>query len=205
MSILTIYLAALGIGGALLVMTLVLGGDGDADADVDADVDVDGVDVDGGADAGHGDADHGAGFDGISAWLPVASGRFWIFCTAGFGLVGTILTAAELASFPITLAVSIGVGYVAGWSMVTVMRRLQGQEVSSSIGEEDYVGAHGRVVLPVVPGRTGKVQLHIGGRRVDLLAVTEDDKEHAIGQRVVVYAVKDDGTVVVTRMEELPG
>lgn len=215
MSMLTLYLIALGIGGAMVIITLVLGGDGDADADADfhagggGDLHADaGGDVhleasgDGAGDV-HGDADgDGGSLDFLSAWLPLSSLRFWTFFAAAFGLAGTLLTALELGPSPVIAVGSIAVGYLCGWGVVASMRKMGSQVVSSSLGSEDYVGAAGKVVLPIAAGRTGKIRLHLAGRVIEVLAETEEEEEIAAGEPVMVYEVKDDGRAVVARGEK---
>lgn len=196
---LSLYLIALLVGGFLLALSIIGGhADSDADFDIDADVDVD-ADAD-----GDGDFDHGMGaFDAMVAWLPFASLRFWTFFAAFFGLTGVVLEAGEFTARFVTLGVAIGIGYVCGAGMTTVVRRLRRTRVDSSLGADDFIGESARVILPVAPGTTGKVRLEIKGRVVELLAETEDEVALAAGQICTVYGVKEDGRAVVARAAEL--
>jgi hypothetical protein len=201
---LTLYLIALAIGGTLVAASLLFGGDvDDLDADVDADIDAD-VDADVDADA---DADHDtdvAGSDVLDAWLPITSLRFWTFALAFFGLTGTLLRGLNLLSSSTLIAIIAGaVGWVSGIAMVSVYRKLKAEVVDSSLSETDYVGATGTVVLPVEPGKTGKVRLHLKGRDVEMLADTDDDDTFAIRQSVIVWAITNDGRVMVSRPHAL--
>jgi membrane protein implicated in regulation of membrane protease activity len=194
---LMLYLAALGLGGTFLLASLFMGGHGEGgDADMHADAHADG-------DAsGHGDADdHAGAVDGVLAWMPVTSLRFWTFFLAFFGLTGSLLTLFGLASSQVTIAAIAGViGYGSGWAVVTTLRHLSRNETSSGVSERDYVGATGRVMVPVSRNKVGKVRIEIKGRTVEMLARTEDDTEFASQQPVIIYGVAD-GHVLVTRAE----
>jgi hypothetical protein len=192
MSLLALYLTALIIGGVLLAVSLVVGGEHGEHGDAGA--------------GPHPDHDHGHGHDGhgaeLLAWFPIASLRFWTFFLAGCGLVGTACTVLGVAS-SLSLPVAIAVGYVAGWGFVSVSRRLQRSSADSSLSEKDYIGATARVVLSVSRDRTGKVRLHLKGRTIELLADTDEEQPLGERQLVTVYALKENGNVMVTRGEGL--
>lgn len=193
---LTLYLIALAVGGTMVLASLLFGGDfDDLEADVDVDADID-ADVDADAD---GDTDHDTG-DLLAGWLPVTSLRFWIFFAAFFGLTGTLLVGLKLIdSGAIVAALSGAVGWSAGAAIVAAYRRLKDQVVDSTLGEDDYIGANGIVVLPVAKGRTGKVRLELAGRTVELLADTEEEEPLDIRQIVTVWGIVDDGRVLIAR------
>lgn len=213
MSMLTWYLVALVVGGTLVAVSLIFGGDGDHDHDVDHDFDIDAdmdmdadveAEVEADADADH-EMDHGvSGLDALQGWLPIASMRFWTFFLAFFGLTGTVVTAGSLLGGIATPILATAVGYVCGASITNSIRRLRKQVVDSSLGEKDYVGATAKVVLPVSKGKTGKIRMTIKGRVVELMAQTDDDVDLGLNQAVMVYALRDDGTAVVSRTEQLP-
>ena len=159
-----LYYVTLAIGGTLVLVSLLLGGD--HDHDVDADVDLD-VDVDADADA---DFDHG-GFDALDAWLPFMSLRFWTFCLAFFGLTGTLLTTLELGGSQLTVGLLAGgMGYVAGVGASAAIRKLRNEVVDSSLRADDYVGESATVMVPIARGKRGKV---LRVRREDGRAVVE--------------------------------
>jgi membrane protein implicated in regulation of membrane protease activity len=135
------------------------------------------------------------------AWLPVTSLRFWTFFLAFSGLTGMLLTLFGLASGPVVIAAISGViGYSSGWAVVATIRHLSRNESNSAVSERDYVGATGRVMVPVSKDKVGKVRIEIKGRTVEMLARTEDDIEFKSQQPVIIYAVADDH-VLVTRAE----
>lgn len=211
---LTLYYVALGIGGTLLLATLVMGGDNDHDVDhdvdFDADVDMD-VDVDADADVDH-DIDHhvgvhdGVGADAILGWLPLTSVRFWMFFLAFFGVTGTVMTLAKMMSSTGAIAgISSAVGYISGMGIVLTMRSLKKNQADSAVKSEDYIGETATVLVPVGKDNPGKVRVELRGRHIDLLAVTEEDKPFGARDRVTVYAMTDDGMAVITRTgHELP-
>ncbi len=212
---LVLYVVALGLGGTLLAASLVLGGDHEGDVDggapelsADADADAGGADVDHEVDHAIGahdtdDAGHAA-FDAVTSWLPFASVRFWTFFLAFFGLTGTTLVVGDLShNQPLIAGLSIGVGYLSGMSIVTVLRRLRSQRADSNLDREDYIGATGTVVLRVAKGHTGKIRLELKGRIVELIADTEEEPvSFEIKDRVMVYGITEDGRAIVTRTEE---
>jgi hypothetical protein len=205
---LVLYVVALGIGGTLVAASLLLGSndhdvdaDADFDTDFDADVDVDAdADLDGDHDFSHAD---GVGMDAVMAWLPFMSMRFWTFFLAFFGLTGASLTLAEAIGDKILIAIIAGViGYAAGVTVVSAIRKLRKDEVDSSVAESDYVGSTGVITIAVGKGKTGKVRVEVKGRTVELLAQTEDDATYAIKQSVLIYGVNEDGNVLVTRTDK---
>ncbi len=197
------YLVALALGGTFVVASLLFGGDADTDlVDVDVDMDIDAdVDMDADADVeGDGDGDtEGWGFDGVLAWLPVTSLRFWTFFLAFFGLTGTVLTSfALLEDAWIIAAISGAIGYMSGGSMVAAMRHLSRNQTDSTVSEKDYVGANGIVMVPVSKDRVGKIRIELKGRTVELLAKTEESAPLPTKESVMIYALAGD-CVLVTR------
>ena len=189
MSLMALYITAFLIGAGLITFTLVVG-NGDADADGPADVD--------GGEVGEADAVETGGVGDLLGWLPITSLRFWTFFAAGFGATGAALLASGFGS-GLSLGAAIPVGYIAGTGFSLALRRLAKSETDSSLGERDYVGALGTVVLPIGRESTGKVRLSLKGRTVELLANTEDDELLREREQVMVYGVKPDGNVLVSR------
>ncbi len=208
------YVVALGIGGTLVLASMIMGGK-------DADGDGHDHDHDHGHDHDHDHGGHsheamvvaadqemtvhhdGGVADAALALLPVTSVRFWTFFLAFFGLTGMTLTLATLGPGVVVNAlISAGVGYASGLSVVSVGRKLQKQSYDSSIGYGDYLGNTAVVTLPVARGRTGKVRLDLKGRTVELMADTEDDRTYDAHQRVLIYQMTPDGRALVTREGE---
>jgi len=199
---LTIYLITLLTGGLLVATSALLGdADVDTDLDVDADLDVDGdvdADIDADADADIDSGGLGGLGDAVQAWLPFASMRFWTFGAAFFGLTGVLLeTASPLSGLSAGL-VSGAVGYLCGTGATRIIRALRKQRVDSSVGELDFLGAQGRVLLTVKQGQPGKIRLELKGRTIDLMAETPDGEPLTPGQPVIVFDVVTGGNVRVT-------
>ncbi len=174
-----VYWTSLIIGGALLLPSLLVG-DIDFDADVDVDVDVD-ADVDADSEAG-----------GAPAWLSV---RFWTFALAFFGLTGVLLGLLDVA-FVLRLGAASLMGLVSGLGVSVAVARLKAERVDSTLREGDLVGEHGPLLLPVGPGVTGKVQLRVKGRQLEVIA-TNDRMDLARGTWVQVYAMDPAGAAFV--------
>lgn len=210
---LAFYLVCLLIGGVLVAVSALGGGhDGDAELDVGSDVelaldlDLDGdFDLDGDLDL-DADADIDADADGeldaelgLGAWFPIASMRFWTFFLAFGGLTGFSLTLFDLAGGAIVVAfVAALVGYVCGLGISRLVKHLRTEHVGSTVAENDLLGATASVLLPVQADAPGKVRIELGGRIVDVTAVTEDTEPLSAKRDVLVYRIDEDGTVFVT-------
>jgi membrane protein implicated in regulation of membrane protease activity len=152
---------------------------------------------DAGAD-GH-DATHGDSSDqahDASAWSLVASVRFWSFGLLAFGMVGTALTALQLAGATVTTVIAVVSGLGSGFFAAGVIRRLSSHPSSSHAGAKDVVGRVGRVIVPLVPGGLGKVRVDIKGAEVDYVARCNETV--GAGEAVIVEE-SEEGEVVVSR------
>lgn len=177
-----VYLGAVAFGVTLLVASLVLGG----------------KDTDHG-DGGDGHADDGGDL-GI-AWLPVASLRFWVFVLTFGGGAGLALTALGSTS-ALAAAGAAGIGWAAGAIAVAVVRNLTKHSVSSELDAEDFVGATGTLLLPVGPGKPGKVRVELKGRTEDFVAhIVDDGGELATGSAVLIVAEGAGGSLIVAKGE----
>lgn len=207
---LPLYLGALALGGVLIAASVLMGGGSDSDVDVDADVDVD-VDVDVDADIDVDvDADADLDIDGgmdkdvdVGAWLPFLSVRFWTFGLASFGLMGTLLTLEGFGTAVAAPSSSV-LGLVVGWTAAWAFRKLKASSVSGDTGLRDVGGSEGEVLLPVGPGKRGKIRAMVGGQWVDLIAETGDGDLIQRKEKVLVVAVTD-GVAQVTRLRQLTG
>jgi membrane protein implicated in regulation of membrane protease activity len=182
-----LYLVALVIGGGTLALQLLLGGNSDADVHADADVH---VDVGGGdvhTDTGDGHDTHAHGDGGF---LPIfLSLRFWVYGLLGFGMVGAALHYLGLASSFVTPLIAAAVGLLSGFLASWTFRALARADTTSSAEATDAVGQVGRVLVPCVRGRKGKVRIELRGQTLDLIATT-DDEELASGSQVLVEEIR---------------
>jgi hypothetical protein len=172
----TIYLAAIAFGVTLLLASILLGGK---------------------------DTDHGDGPDtGIGlAWAPVMSLRFWVFFLAFGGGAGYALT--RLDSSQVVAAIgALGVGWAAGAVAVLVVHKIGKESVSSEVAANELVGSTGTLVLPVGPGKPGKVRVDVKGRSEDFVATLVDDgQELPTGAAVLIIAEGERGSLLVAKSE----
>ena len=152
------YLGAVAFGVTLLVASLALGG----------------KDTDHGGHAHDGD---GAGF----GWAPIASLRFWVFLFAFGGGAGLALGGLG-SSAVVAAGGALGIGWASGTIAVAVIRSLTRHSVSSELGGADLVGATGTVVLPIGPGKPGKVRVDVKGRTEDYVANLFDERSESVGR-----------------------
>jgi hypothetical protein len=175
-----IYLGAIAFGVTLLAASLVLGS----------------KDTDHGGSHGH--ADDGAPALG---WAPITSLRFWVFLLAFGGAAGYALERLD-SSAAVAAGGALGVGWASGALAVAIIRSLSRSSASSQIGAKELVGATGLLVLPVGPGKPGKVRVEIKGRAEDYVANTVDETgDLPTGTQVLIVAEGEPGSLLVTKAE----
>lgn len=173
-----VYLGAVAFGVTLLAASLVLGG----------------------KDSDHGDHSHADG-DLALGWAPVTSLRFWVFLLTFGGGAGLALEALGSSRLVSALG-ALGVGWAAGAVAVAVIRSLTRHSVSSDLRAADLVGATGTLVLPVAPGKPGKVRVDVKGRIEDYVAnIVEDGGELPVGATVLIVAEAERGSLLVAKGE----
>lgn len=172
---LNVYLGAVAFGVTLLLASLVLGGkDSDHDGHVEGD---------------------------FAGWAPIMSFRFWVFLLAFGGGAGAALTLLDTNEW-LTAGAALGVGWVAGALAIAVVNKLRKDSVSSEIATRELVGTTGTLVLPVGPGKPGKVRVDVKGRTEDFVAnLVDDNVELPSGTPVLVVSEGDGGTLLVTKGE----
>jgi membrane protein implicated in regulation of membrane protease activity len=187
------YVFALVLGSVLLGASFLLGGkdldhDHDVGHDIEAHVD---HDLDGHAEAGH--EAHGdlGGFFGV-----LASMRFWTFFAAFFGLTGIVLDGLDLAIPSVSLGLAIGVGFLTGWTAVTLIKRLSANDTGVAATVDDYVGKSGEMLIAAGPNRLGKIRIELKGTTVDVLAESD---EHVIprGEQALIVEMRGPKAAVV--------
>lgn len=172
-----VYLGAVAFGVTLLTASFVLGG----------------KDTDHGGHAHDGDAGLGL--------APVASLRFWVFLLTFGGGAGLALEGLG-SSAAVAAGGAIGIGWAAGAIAVAVVRTLTKHSVSSELRTADLVGVTGTLVLPIGPGKPGKVRVDIKGRAEDYVAnIVDDGIELPSGTPVLIVAEAAHGTLLVSKGE----
>lgn len=186
-----IYIAALILGGGLLLVSIAGGHDG-GDSGTDHDH------AFGHGDAAHGDAAHdGVAQDGTDVIALFLSLRFWTFLLAFGGLTGVLLALVGVPE-PVRAAVSGGVGFALGTFAAWAMQRLSKSSLSSALSSDDWIGRTARVTVPVSAARPGKIRVELDGEVVELIArATEPDGDIGFGAEVLVVAMQD-GVASVT-------
>lgn len=134
-------------------------------------------------------------------WLPFLSVRFWIFLFGFGGATGYALEAAG-ESPGTSLAAAVGIGVVSGTLARIIIRTLAKKSAGSEVAANELVGATGTIVLPVGPGKPGKVRVEVKGRAEDYIANGVDDAgDLPTGSTVLIVAEGDRGSLLVTKHE----
>lgn len=190
---LSLYVALLLFGGILLGASVFFGGDdgapeleaGGGDLELgSADVD---LDAGSGSEVGHSTELELAGSEGL-LW-PLKTVRFWTFFTAFGGLTGLVL---ELLAVPaqITAAIAgamgLGVGATASWTFRKLAQLGSGQ---ASDGD-DFLGKSAEILVPLRPGRPGKVRVQVRGQSVDLLALYDGQETLTSKDEVIIIEMQ---------------
>ena len=85
------------------------------------------------------------------------------------------------------------------------MDYLKRTSVSSQLRDTKIAGNTASVVLPIGPGRRGKVAVDVNGQRIYLVALPYNKRQknsYDVGDEVVVVEV-NKGSALVTRMDRL--
>lgn len=137
-----------------------------------------------------------------ASWLPFTSLRFYVYLLAGFGFVGTVLTLTKMSVEPLTLVLSSGTGIVSGLLASFIVTWLRRSDVSSAVGHDDFMGAMGRVSVPIRPGVPGKLRTTIRGDVIDVIATAGGNEELIAGEEVVILEM-DGHVAVVARASDV--
>lgn len=214
------YWFCLILGGGLLVISALGGGDHDADVDADFEADFDAggdVDFDAGADADF-DVDAGGGFDadgavhagaevahaghmadaaGLSSWFSI---RFVVFFVAVFGAVGVVLTHLTSAGPGLTLPVAIVGGAVVGQGVHRLFRLIRRTSGNSLTREGDYTRKLAHVTVRIAPPNPGEITLPVRGvQRYVPAVVMGDGQGFDPGDEVVVVDYSAGVAQVISR------
>ena len=127
--------------------------------------------------------------------------RFWTYAVGSFGLTGSVLVTLDqpfLFHLPVSLAMGLGIGWGAAWGFHTLQRNV----VDSSSHAHQLRGAEGVVLLPIGPGKAGKVRLEVKEQALDLTATCREPRIVQPGERVLVVSAAG-GKVEVLPMAQL--
>ena len=212
--------------GGVFVAIAALGGAGDADFDADADFDID-LDADADADFDvdlDADADFGTDLDGdapdigfdaqidtdlqllrkvkgayVFSLNILTSFKFWTVGGCFFGLTGLGLSWVQ-PNWPasIIFIAALIMGILLGGTLAIVLRQLARRHADSLVRTEDFAGRVGIVELPFDANCKGKVRLELRGSTLHMMALTDDTKQFAPGDKVLVVNVEQNRLWVVS-------
>ncbi|KPK03726.1 MAG: hypothetical protein AMS20_10020 [Gemmatimonas sp. SG8_28] len=192
-----IYLLAAILGGGLLVLSLLGGGEHDAGHG-----DASGLDA--GHDFDHGGHEVGAGHDAGTGheiqqgWagelvLGLFRPRNLTFFLAGFGITGTLVTLLTSTGGLGALIPSLGMGFAAMLATHATFLWLARSDSAVDAGSDsDLEGCVGRVVVPLSPGGRGQIACRVGDHTMYVTAALSEGYTEALpsGREVVVLAVE---------------
>lgn len=182
----TLYWVCLIVGGGLIVISSVAGGDADAGFDADLDVDLD-------VDTGHAHA------SALTSWFSI---QFVVFFLAMFGVVGVTMTHLTQRTSGVVLTLAISAGLLVGQGVHQLLRKLRRSSGDSTPKVADYVNKLARVTITVANEKKGEIALRVGrsDRFIAALARHSDDT-FSPDQQVGVVAYRDGVAEVVSREE----
>lgn len=178
-----LFIIAAVLGGAILLVQLVIHLFGGAIGDNDLDL------FEGG------DAD--ASFKILS--LQGLSGFFTMF-----GLVGLALLWENHVAPLFAAAGGFAAGLITTWVMSKIFNWVKGLQSSGTMQIKDALGVSGTVYTRIQKHKPGKVTIVVRQRLLTLDACTEDESTLEQGDRVIVEAIEDDGSLRVSRFAHHP-
>lgn len=135
-------------------------------------------------------------FGAINVWFPIFGLRFWVYCIGTFGMLGTLLTLTKLTN-EYNIAIIAGVtGIVTGYMVATLARLANKVLPGDSIGEHDFEGTSGRLLVAIAPGQLGKVRVTVKGDIIDLIAKSIDDTPIPKDEEVVILTIENNIALV---------
>jgi membrane protein implicated in regulation of membrane protease activity len=209
---LTLYIVCAVVGGGLMLLSALggvlhgdLGGGHEVEVDtgheIDFQHDIAATDVD------HPSIDiagsHDVGWEAGDFWLAFVSMRFLTYFVGIFGIFGLVLTwFSELGPTSVALFSAL-VAFVLGYGGSLLFRYLKVEGETSGVTEHDYVGVLGRTLVGIRPSQPGKVRVSIKGDTLDLIALSEGEKEIAAGEEIVVVGLEGDRVRVAPKGDYL--
>jgi hypothetical protein len=124
-----------------------------------------------------------------------------VFLFAFGGGAGLALDALE-GNATIAAVGALTIGWASGAVAVAVVRLIAKRSVSSDVGADELVGVTATVLLPVGPGKPGKVRVAVKGRNEDYVAhIVDDGDELPSGSSVLIVAEGEHGSLLVAKGE----
>ena len=133
--------------------------------------------------AAKGPVRQGAGSSWIGAMINPSSAAVYL---AWFGGIGYLLTRHSGLGFWIDLVIAAAVGLVGAWCLAAFLRFLQSREQPMDPADYDTIGVLGRVSSTIRPDGVGEMIYVRDGARRPLNVRSEDARQIARGEEVVV-------------------
>ncbi|MBD2580182.1 NfeD family protein [Oscillatoria sp. FACHB-1406] len=131
-------------------------------------------------------------------WLPFFSLKFWTFGVCFFGLTGIVLSRIPSNLSPVAIAaISAIMGIFLGTFVALVLQHLRRHQANSLIRPNDLIGLPGVVEIPVARDRKGKIRVSVKGSNLDLIALTESDRNFERGEKVYIVGSENHKVWVV--------
>lgn len=118
-----------------------------------------------------------------------------------FGLVGLALLWESEVAPGLAIAGALVAGAVTTLIMARIFQWVKGLESHGNVRMHDAIGVSGTVYTRIQKQKPGKVTLVIAQRLMTLDARTEDDGSLEQGDRVIVQALDEDGSLRVSRIQ----
>ncbi|MBI4544113.1 MAG: hypothetical protein HY703_02830 [Gemmatimonadetes bacterium] len=144
-------------------------------------------------------------FDHYASGMEVLSLRTVTYFLFAFGGVGATLSWAWGGrALPAVLALAALAGVLVAGISATVFRYLRATESGEPAGDQEFIGLHATVTVPLSPRMPGKILVQRAERTVELLARPYDADAPELQQwRSVVIMDIQGGTALVAPLSEL--
>jgi membrane protein implicated in regulation of membrane protease activity len=143
------------------------------------------------------------GWTNSDFWLAFVSMRFVTYFTGIFGITGTVLSLVTDMSGLTVALVSLLFGFVLGYGGSLLFRHLKSEGETSGVTAHDYIGALGRTLVGIKGSQPGKVRVSIKGDTIDMIALSEGEKEIGMGEEIVVVGLEGDRVRVAPKGDYL--
>ncbi|MBT9311503.1 OB-fold-containig protein [Leptothoe kymatousa] len=129
----------------------------------------------------------------------LTSFKFWTVGGFFFGLTGLSLGWVQSNLPPLLVFIAaLAMGTLLGGTLAIALRHLARRHADSLIRTEDFAGRVGIVELPFDQHSKGKVQLELRGSVLHMIALTDDHKQFAPGDKVLIINVDNNRLWVVS-------
>ncbi len=201
---LTLFLVCLIIGGGLLAFSLLSSTHDDTTIDHSGELQIN-HDLDFNVDASTGEhfsSEHISHIDTHNLetieTVKFLSLRNFIYFLTFFGLTGTLMTLFDINSI-ISFISSFGIGilsYIFGYKL---MKYFKSSESGEIVNIYNLIGRTGKVEIDIVGGNKGKILVNVGGRLIELIAMTSEtnrDESLKSGEEVLITDIQQNIAIV---------